>query len=121
MTLPTITDKLSSEQLEALSKVCRPCLFQTESEIIYEGHTPIAGYCIIQGEVEFYKKKKLINKIGAGNMFGVHELLNSMPLKYTAKIKPNSTVCILDKSTIKELLHRIEQNDFPRIFDAHVT
>lgn len=116
-----IKDRLSSTQLDALAKVCTPCLFQTETEIVYEGQTPIAGYCILDGIAELYKKKKLIHTIADGDMIGVHELLNSMPLKYTVKIKPNSKVCILDKSTVKELLHRIEQNDFPRIFSADVT
>jgi signal-transduction protein with cAMP-binding, CBS, and nucleotidyltransferase domain len=120
MKLPVIMDKLLTDQIEALTNVCEPRVYQTETEIIYEGQKPTAGYLILDGEIQFLKKKKLVQSIKDGFLFGVHELINDMPFKYTAKIMPGSKVFILDRSTIKELLHMMEKNDFPRIFDAYV-
>lgn len=115
-----IVDKLLTEHIDALIRFCTPRLYQTETEIIYEGHVPSAGYLILEGNAKLVKKKKIKQTLQPGSLFGIHELLNKVPLSYNVKISPNSKVCILDKSTVRELLHRIELNEFPRIFEAFV-
>lgn len=115
-----IIDKLTSEHAAALLKVCPPCLYPIDSDLVHEGHVPMAGYYLLEGEIKLVKNKKVIKTLGAGTLFGVHEILNKLPIKYSIKIQGNSKVCVLDRSTVKELLHRIEQNEFPRIFEALV-
>lgn len=115
-----IVDKLIRDQIEALLKFCNPRVFKTETDLIYEGHIPIAGYLILEGNAKLVKKKKVTKILDEGNLFGIHELLNNIPIKYGVQISSNSKLCILDKSTVKELIHRIELNEFPRIFEAFV-
>lgn len=94
---------ISNDIKNVLKEWCSPRLFQTEMEIIYEGHTPLAGYFIVDGLVQLSKKRKIINTLTKNHIFGVNEVLAHGPFPYTAKIKPGTQVYILDKSTLKEI------------------
>lgn len=99
---------LSLETIEFVKQYSDPRVYQTEAEIIYEGQIPNAGYVVVDGEIFLYKKRKIIHSIKEGTVFGVTELMNNNPFDYTAKIKPYSTVCILDKSTVKDILENMQ-------------
>jgi CRP-like cAMP-binding protein len=106
-------NKVTTYHIETLSLFSKPKLYKTESHIIYEGQIPHAGYLLIEGEIHFIKKKNIIQKIKAGTLFGVTELMSNSPLKFTVKILPNSKVCILDKSTVKEIIKDIDKENLP--------
>ncbi|MAX66866.1 MAG: cyclic nucleotide-binding domain-containing protein [Bacteriovoracaceae bacterium] len=112
-----VLDTLSPEHINDLLTLLKPHCYQTPTELIYEGHIPRAGYLLLSGEVEFYKKKKLISRIGANHLFGVYELMTNTSLPYTAYIKANSRVLILDKTTIKELILNRKTSELPHVFD----
>lgn len=111
-----VISKLESRYIEKLKSLSPPRVYNTESELIYEGHSPTAGYLLIEGEIHFLKRKRLVKTALSGSLFGIIELMNHTPIKYTARIQEGSKVCILDKSTIKELLKEIEDNELPEIF-----
>lgn len=96
--------KISEAELEEFLITHPSFIYQTASEIIYEGQIPLAGYLIVQGKVELFKNKRKVLELYSGHYFGVEALMNNIPFEYTVKIHPFSRVCILDKSTIKELL-----------------
>lgn len=111
-----VISKIEQNFIDKLAKACPPRLYNAESEIIYEGHTPTAGYLLIKGEVHFLKRKRVVQTADTGSLFGVLELMNNQPLKYTVRIQPNSQVCILDKSTIKELISEFNTDELPDVF-----
>jgi CRP-like cAMP-binding protein len=106
-------DKVTNYHLEAFQNFTQPCVYNTETELIYEGQTPHAGYLLLEGEILFIKRRITIQNILPGTLFGVTELMNKTPLQFTVKIMPNSKVCILDRSTVQELLKEIESTDLP--------
>ena len=110
-----VISKLDSSQILKMVKLSPPRLFNTESEIIYEGHVPTAGYLLIEGEIQFLKNKRLVQTIKEGALFGVNELMNNCPIKYTVRIIRNSKVCILDKSTIRDILDLEEAQELPQV------
>jgi CRP-like cAMP-binding protein len=109
-------DKVTSYHVEAFQNFTKPCIYNTESELIYEGQIPHAGYLLLEGEIHFIKRKTIIQKILPGTLFGVSELMNRTPLKFTVKILPNSKVCILDRSTVYELLEELQSEELPGTF-----
>jgi CRP-like cAMP-binding protein len=106
-------EEVTSYHVEAFQNFTSPRIYNTESELIYEGQTPHAGYLLLEGEIHFIKRRSIIQKILPGTLFGVAELMNKTPFKFTVKIMPNSKVCILDRSTIQELLQGLESDDLP--------
>lgn len=115
-----IIDQLAPKHIETLSLACPPKVFNTETEIIYEGHVPTAGYLLLEGEIQFLKRKRIVKVVQAGTIFGVSELMNNTVLKYTVKILQNSKVCILDRSTVKELLQNLKTEELPHILRSVV-
>lgn len=111
-----VIEHIDPLNLELLKKYCKPSLYQTETELIYEGQVPFAGYLLVEGEIQFIKRKAIFQKITPGTIFGVSELMENKPLKFTVKILPGSKVCILDRSTVKEILGTIQAENLPNIF-----
>ncbi len=111
-----IIDQVTNYHIETLQNFTEPRLYKTATEIIYEGQTPQAGYLLVEGEIHFIKRKNVFQKILPGTLFGVTELMNHTPLKFTVKILPNSKVCILDRSTVKEILDQFEEENLPGVF-----
>jgi CRP-like cAMP-binding protein len=119
-----IIDKVTSYHIDTLQSFTEPRLYNTTEELIYEGQTPHAGYLLVEGEIHFIKRKSVFQKILPGTLFGVTELMNHTPIKFTVRILPGSKVCILDKSTVKEILESFEQENLPgalRLLSADVS
>ncbi len=111
-----IIDQLDEYHVNLFKNMSAPRLYQTKTELIYENQIPHAGYLLVEGEIHFIKRKTIFQKIRPGTLFGVCELMHNLPLKFTVKIMPNSKVCILDKSTVKEILTELEKEKLPLTF-----
>lgn len=111
-----VIEHIDPFNLQLLQKFSDPCLYQSETELIYEGQIPFAGYLLLEGEIQFIKRKTIFQKILPGTLFGVSELMENRPLKFTVKILPGSKVCILDRSTVKEILKTIQSENLPNVF-----
>jgi CRP-like cAMP-binding protein len=90
-------------QISSLIQFSEPRVYNAETELIYQGHVPHAGFLLIEGTIRFLKNKKVIHEVETGGLFGVIELMGHKPFPYTAVITPGSKVAILDRSTILEL------------------
>ena len=75
-----------------------------ESTIIYEGHTPHAGYLLLEGEAILCKRNRPLQKLQNRSLIGVEELLGHKAFKWDLRLKPGSKLLVLDKSTVKEIL-----------------
>lgn len=106
-------DEISPELINIIKKICKPQTYRTESELIYENHIPHAGFLLLDGEIKCLKKKKVFRSINECSLFGVKELMNNSPIKFTVKICPNSKVCILDRSSVKEIELALQNNKLP--------
>lgn len=78
--------------------------FPTSSALFYEGQTPIVAFLLIDGSVQLQKKKKTKKTLTPGSLFGLNELMTNSPSKLSAVVEADSTVCFLDKSTIREVI-----------------
>ena len=95
------TDKV----LKKLEGICTPREFKVETDLYYEGHTPVVAYLVLEGKVNLIKRKKVKVVAEKGVILGLKELMAHTPCNFGAKIQPNSKVCFLDKSTILEILN----------------
>ena len=116
----TQAEILPRQYIDNLLSHCSSSVYNTETELIYEGQSPTAGYLLLKGEIHFIKRKKIIQTIKPGTLFGVTELMENSPLKHTVKIAKNSKVCILDRSTVKELLEKLSATELPNILKTLV-
>jgi len=110
--------EMTSYHLDTLQCFSEPITYNTESVIIYEGHIPQVGYLLTEGEIHFLKKKRIIQKILPGTLFGVHELMEHLPFNYTVKIMGGSRVSILDRSTVYEIINQLEIDSLPLPFKS---
>jgi len=99
------TIKLESELLSHVIEISHTKKYSTESPLFYEGQIPVVAYLIVDGAIQLLKKKKIKYTIKAGNIIGIDELLKNIPSKLSAKALAETTLCFLDKSTLKEILN----------------
>lgn len=120
MTRKANLELINSTQIECLSQFSEPRTYQTETEIIYEGHVPHAGFLLVEGSISFYRNKKLISKLESGSLFGIAELMAHTPFPYTAVITPGSKVAILDRSTVLELKNKAKElSQLPEVITSY--
>ena len=106
MNKPKVSTKAQECVLDLISTHCEPKIYHKETDIIYEGQTPIAGHCILNGEVLLLKRNKIFASLGNLEIFGIDELLSNAAFNFTARIKSGTTVYILDRSTVLELINK---------------
>lgn len=102
-----ITKKLKEEVKHYFS----PKFFHNKSPLFYQGQIPLSGFFILKGSVEIYKNKKNKKTFSPGTIFGLNECINKIPMKFNAEALPESELCILDQSTIKEILENEEKTE----------
>ena len=76
--------------------------YSSDSILIKEGHVPLIAYRLMEGEVEIYEGEKFIGKYGPHTCWGMNEIMNEKPSRYTVKIKMNSKVCTIGKSELQK-------------------
>jgi CRP-like cAMP-binding protein len=94
--------KLDKKTTEKLKAVCRVQQFTSPTPLFYQGHVPMVAYLVIDGSVNLLKNKKIKQTVKAGGVIGVKELLERTPSSVTAETSPNTTICYLDHSTVKD-------------------
>lgn len=82
--------------------------YLVEAPLFYEGQIPIVAFLLVEGCIQLLKKKKTKKNLKAGSLIGYKEMMSNSPAELSATVQPDSTVCFLDKSTIKEIL--LEKN-----------
>ncbi len=79
--------------------------FQKTTDIIYEGHLPMAAYVLLKGEMQIRKGRRIARTINESNIIiGARELMNKKPFPYSISIKASSETYILCRSSLEEAL-----------------
>lgn len=94
---------LDDELVLKVTSIVEPSLFQSETWLFLEDQVPLAGFLLIDGHISLEKQKK-INVLGPGSLIGIRELMSNQPAGHAARIHPNTKVCLLDKTTVQEIL-----------------
>ena len=101
--------RLQPSVIKSLKSYAPPLVYSIDQEIHYEGHIPIVGYLILDGQIKLTKNDRLKLVLEAGHLFGLTELMNRMPFDFTAKVSKQSRICYLDRSTILEIMESEDQ------------
>lgn len=75
-------------------------VFYSKTNLFYEKHIPHVGYFLLDGTIALGKKNRVIRYIGGKHLLGVKNLYQKIPVKFFASIMPNSTVLIIDRTTL---------------------
>ncbi|MBT6325773.1 MAG: cyclic nucleotide-binding domain-containing protein [Bdellovibrionales bacterium] len=96
--------KVPSNIIKDLDEIVSARLYRNNADIIYKGHIPHCGFLLLKGEITLTisKTEKII--LDSGSLIGVRELMQSDPIGFDVKISSNSSVLILDRSTVDEIL-----------------
>lgn len=96
--------KVSREIIEEIKEHCSVKIYNAKSTLFYEGQVPIVAFLVVDGTVNLLKNRKIKSTVRQGCIVGVNELLNNLPYHFEAQIPPHTSLCFLDKSTLKEIL-----------------
>lgn len=97
--------KLNPHDVSVLKENHEVLSFHNECELVYEKQIPNAGIALIDGEIELFKKSKVLQSVPPGSLLGVQQLLNQEPVQVGCKIKKDSKIILLGKSEILEGIH----------------
>ena len=83
--------------------------YERDQVIFYEGNTPLGIYCIYSGRVKLYKtgrrsKQQVIRVLGPGDTMAYRALLSNEPCSSTAVAIGPTTICVISKQTLFDLL-----------------
>src|SRR4030065_1515082 len=106
--------KLAGPQLTKLDKEKTVHEYQRGQVIFYEGNTPLGIYCIYSGRVKLYKtgrrgKQQVIRVLGPGDTMAYRALLSNEPCSSTAMAIEPTTICVISKQTLFNLLKQSQE------------
>jgi CRP-like cAMP-binding protein len=113
--------KLENNLISEIKKFSTQKKFSSTAPLFYEGQIPIVAYLILEGCVQLMKNKKIKKILKPGSLIGLAEMMTNAPSKLTAQVQAETTLCFLDKSTIKEIIHNEKDSDLTRLIIEEVT
>jgi len=101
-------------EIEDINNAKSCALYKKGQVIFHEGSNPMGLYCINSGKVKIYKsaadgKEKITRLAKAGDFIGYSSLLAGKPYPVSAAALEDSTVCMVPKSSITELIRNNNQ------------
>ena len=81
-------------------------IFYFETNLFYEEHVPNVAFLLLEGVITLGKKKRVLKYIEGKSFIGLKNLYQKKPVKFFASIKPNSTVLIIDRSTLFKIVNK---------------
>jgi signal-transduction protein with cAMP-binding, CBS, and nucleotidyltransferase domain len=97
---------IQNENLLTFSNLFEKKVYYSEANLFYEQHVPNVAYLLLEGMVLFGKKNKILKSIEGSGLIGIKNLYQKTPSKFSASIKPNSTVLIIDRSTLFKVVDK---------------
>jgi signal-transduction protein with cAMP-binding, CBS, and nucleotidyltransferase domain len=95
--------KLSDEELSYLEGQFGALEFNSACDLVYEDQIPNTGIVLLNGEAVLTRKKRIIDSIERGSLYGLYELLNNEPVRHGCKVQGNARVILLQKSDLMDL------------------
>lgn len=102
------TFPLNDDQVSFLLAHLPKRRFNASETLVYKGQTPLAGFVLLEGKMTVAKKGAEPQEVAPRTMVCVRELLENRPLRRNLAVSEGSSVIILDKSTILEMLKQEE-------------
>lgn len=100
--METQINKLAPEELKKLLDRFKSKKFNSDFNLVYEKQIPNVAVLLTNGEVQIYKRNKLLDIVGPGALLGLTQLLQNKALNFTCKIGKDSEVILFDRSTLLE-------------------
>ena len=95
---------VSEQMIKKISEISTMKQYRSNADIIYKGHVPHCGFLLVEGRITLKIGRDKSMEIFNGSLIGIKEMMCSEPFKFDVNIDSNSSVFILDKSTIGEML-----------------
>ena len=95
---------LTEEEIAILKRDRSPLYFQNDFDLIYESQIPNMGIILLEGELKFIKKKKILSSLPQGALIGIRNIINNIPFPMGLKIYKDSSILMIEKSEIMEAL-----------------
>jgi len=95
---------LSEEEVRTLTDLKSPLLFKNDFDLIYESQVPNVGILFLEGELKILRKRKILSTPPLGSLIGLYHLMHNTPLPMGVKVCKNTSVIMIEKSTILEAL-----------------
>lgn len=111
---------VSEKTIKKLIKYGHVHTFSVESDLFYEGQIPFVAYLILDGRVQFSKRRRNKGFTGKGSLIGLRELYFHSPSSITAKVFPETKICYLDRSTILEIIECNNDPEFSTFFKEYL-
>ena len=112
--------KISKDIIEKIKKISNPHCYSTQSNLFYEGQTPIVAYLLVEGHIHLSRNKEVKEILAAGTLLGLKELMNNEAVDVDAQILPNTKVHFLDRSTVLEVLNAKKEDSTLQEFFSQV-
>lgn len=93
---------LNIKQLKVLTGVLNSKTYKREAPLIYKGHIPHVGFLLLSGSILVGSKKNR-RCLNVGTVFGLREMMLRSPVRQDYTITSGTKVCIIDRSSIKEI------------------
>ncbi len=81
-------------------------IYYSKTNLFYEEHIPHVAYVLLDGMIALGRKNKIIKYVEGKNLIGVKNLYQKVPVKFFASIMPNSTVLIIDRTTLFKVVNK---------------
>jgi len=96
--------QLKFEDIELILDHWPAIKYKNPSTLFYEGHTPLACYLLIKGNITLLKKRKEPIKLSIGSLIGLNELMHNNSMRASGIICPDSRISIIEKTGVLEIL-----------------
>jgi signal-transduction protein with cAMP-binding, CBS, and nucleotidyltransferase domain len=110
-------NKLSEKQIKTLKETHEVLSINNDCDLVYEKQIPNAGIALIDGEIELTKKSKILERVSAGNLLGIHYVIHQEPFKFGCKVKKDSKIILIGRSEVLECIKNKESKLFGLIKD----
>lgn len=94
---------LTKDQVAKLMKTFDILSINKDFDFVYEKQIPNMGLALIEGEIELFKKTRILGVIAPSSLLGAYQLLHQEPVKFGCRIKKDSKVILISKSDLMSL------------------
>jgi len=96
--------KVPMSAIETCDSSLKKTFFKEPTTIIYYGHRPLSAIFIHSGEVRVMKKRKILERIGAGNLIMQEEYIGKKMLRVELVVAASTLISWVGADTLHHLV-----------------
>jgi signal-transduction protein with cAMP-binding, CBS, and nucleotidyltransferase domain len=97
--------KVPQNIIKELDEIVFAQHYRNSAAIIYKGHIPNSGFLLLDGQISLSISKTKNVVLNIGSLIGIRELMNSIPIEFDVNISSDSSVLILDRSSVNDIFN----------------